>query len=198
MENIKFRITGVEPLLLNNPQCSDPFNAYAKAKAKITNKRKNTEEELLELRRLDVVSKLYFDEHLGVYIPSTWILAALAANGWNRVRISKAQIRGGIFQTSGKIKLDYEGRNLVKTKDDIANNPKFVAVLLVKQKQGKIPKATPIFHNWHFDAELEFDPTIIDRETLIQLLEYIAVYGGFGDFRPTYGRARFEELNETD
>ena len=32
-------VTGISPLLQNNPQTVDPFNHYAKAKKAITNKR---------------------------------------------------------------------------------------------------------------------------------------------------------------
>lgn len=197
METISFSITGVEPLLLNNPQSIDPFNHYAKAKKKITDKRKKTEEDQLELRRLDIASKTYFDPELGVYIPTTWITAAIAGNAWVRAKISKAQIRASVFPTApgGKIKLHYEGEQQVKELADIADNPKFSTVLLLKQGQVKIPKAIPIFHKWSFTAELDFDPTIIDRDTLVSILDYVSSYGGFGDFRPTYGRSQFKELN---
>lgn len=50
-------------------------------------------------------------------------------------------------------------------------------------------KAFPMFENWSFSVGVEFDDSIIDEETLVRVAEYGARFNGFGDFRPTYGRA---------
>jgi hypothetical protein len=194
METIKFKITGIEPLLQNNPQTVDPFNFYAKAKKRLTGKKKKTEEDLLEIRRLEVLSKCYFDENIGIYVPSTWISAGIAGASFSRAKVSKAAIRSCVFPTEPKIKLHFADEKLVKTLDDIPGNPKFVHTLLLKQQQVRIAKCAPIFHGWNFTTSLEFDPEIIDRADLIGILSFVATYVGFGDFRPTYGRARFTEL----
>ena len=196
MEKITYKMTGVEPILLNNPQTVDPFNEYAKAKKVLTKKRSRTEEDNLELRRLEVLSKLYFDDDIGVYVPTTWITAAIASNSWAKAKIKKAEIRSCVFCLERKLKLYYNGMNKVKTMDDISNNPMFVKTLLLKQGQVKLPKCTPMFEGWSFSGEIEFDSNLIDRKTLVSLLDYAASYGGFGDFRPTYGRAVFEEVSE--
>jgi len=195
MEKITYKITGVEPLLLNNPQTVDPFNKFARAKKNITNKRKKTDDDLIELRRLEVESKLYFDDVLKVYVPSTWVIAALAGNSWAKVKIKKAEIRSCVFCTESKLKLIYDGIENVKTIEDICANPFFVKTLLLKQGQVRVPKNAPIFHGWSFSGEIEFDSGLIDRNSLTTLLDYAASYGGFGDFRPTFGRSRFEETS---
>ena len=82
----------------------------------------------------------------------------------------------------------------VESLADISGNPSFVETMLLRQQSVRIAKCAPIFHDWYFDAELEFDTAIIDKSTLVALLQYGATYGGFGDFRPTFGRARFEEI----
>lgn len=182
------------PLLMNNPQCVDSFNEFSKAKKIITSKRSKTDEDQMELRRLDLKSKLYFDEEegLGVYVPTTWVAAAMAANSWNRVKIKKAEIRSGVFPTRTMMKLHYTGEDKVKTAEDIARNPFYTKTLLLKQGQVKIAKCSPIFRDWYFEVDLDYDPEIIDQTTLENLLQYCAKYGGFGDFRPTFGRATCE------
>ena len=194
MDTLNFKITGVEPLLLNNPRTVDVFDAYAVAKKAITGKNKKTEEDQLELRRLDVEAKLYFDAELGVFVPSRWLLASLAQNCWARIDVSKAKIRAAVFATETKIKLHFKGGDLVRTLADISGNPAFMHIKLLPQKGVRIAKAMPIFHDWSFESALEYDPSIVDRAGLVSLLDYSAKYGGFGDFRPTYGRSVFTEL----
>ena len=191
MENISFTIEGTEPMLMCNPQTVDPFNAYKIASARITKKRTKTEEDLLELRRIDVESKLYFDPAIGVYVPATWLTSALAGVAWKQKKISKAEIRSAVFPEESRIKLHFAGMKKVKAPADISGNPEFVKLLLLRQGQVKVPKAAPIFHDWKFGTTLSYDKTVIDKETLVDLLQFIAFYGGFGDFRPTYGRGIF-------
>ena len=74
------------------------------------------------------------------------------------------------------------------------NNDKFHTLLNLKQGQVRVAKAAPIFNDWHFDFELLFDKTIINKSDLKNLLDLAAKFGGYGDFRPTYGRAKVEFL----
>ena len=82
MHQIEYKITGTIPLLMNNPRGVDPFDYYTKKKKLITAKRAKTDDDQLELRRLDVESKTYFDDDLKIYIPSTWISAAIAGRSF--------------------------------------------------------------------------------------------------------------------
>jgi hypothetical protein len=43
---------------------------------------------------------------------------------------------------------------------------------------------------------LEFDDAIVDLRTLATIVKHTAKYGGFGDFRPTFGRAVAEVSGE--
>jgi hypothetical protein len=194
MQSIKFRISGVEPLILNNPRTVDPFDKYAKLKKVITSKRSKTDDDLLELRRLEVESKLYFDDSIGVYIPGRWLLAAIAKNSFAQVKISKEKARGSVFITDSKIPLKYSGQKKVKNPADVAGNPEFIITMNLPQKGVRLSKCFPVFHDWSFETELEFDHSIINERDLVKVLQYSSNYGGFGDFRPTYGRALFKKI----
>jgi len=192
--NVKF--TGFTPLLLNNPQTVDSFNKYSIAKKKYTSKRSKTEEDVLALRELEIESKLYFDDELKVYVPTAWVIAMIAKNAWAIAKVKKETIRGGVFVQKEKAKLSYDSDNLVKKLSDISGNEKFTRTLILPQQQVRLAKSFPIFHNWSFSVELEFDNKIVDESSLKQILEHRALYGGFGDFRPTYGRCKVEFSNE--
>lgn len=195
MEAIKVRITGTSPMLLNNPQTVDPFNEYKIAMKKITSKTRKTDEDLLKLRDIEVRAKLYWDDDTGIYIPSNWVIAAIGQNSNALCKIGKAKIRGAVTVMTDKIKLEFERDNLVKTPTDIVNNPFFRHLMIVKQGQVRIPKCAPIFHKWSFETVIETDPSIINIADIIHILTHSAKYGGFGDFRPTFGRAKVESSN---
>lgn len=189
-------VTGISPLLQNNPQTVDPFNHYAKAKKAITNKRTaKTDDDLLELGNLETESKIYFDDDIGVYVPAMWITEAIICTGFSVAKIGRAKMRGGLFATEPKVKLTYRGMNKVKTITDVVMNPEFRHRMLLKQGQVRVPKDAPIFHDWSFDTEVEFDDTVVDLGSLRRIVERAAKYGGFGDFRPTFGRANAEVLD---
>lgn len=64
--------------------------------------------------------------------------------------------------------------------------------MLLPQKDVRVEKFMPIFHDWSFDATLEYDDAVLDRDALRRVVTHAARYGGFGDFRPTFGRADVE------
>lgn len=196
IQQARIVVTGISPLLQNNPQTVDPFNHYAKAKKAITNKRTaKTDDDLLLLGNLETESKIYFDDDLGVYIPATWITEAIICTGFSVAKIGRAKMRGGLFATEPKVKLTYRGMNKVKTITDVVMNPEFRHRMLLKQGQVRVPKDAPIFHDWSFETEVEFDDTVVDLGSLRRIVERAAKYGGFGDFRPTFGRANAEVLD---
>jgi len=196
MRQAMISITGINPLLQNNPQTVDPFNRYTKAKKAITNKRTaKTDDDLIELGNLETESKLYFDDKLGVFVPATWITEAICTTAFAVAKIGRAKMRGGIFATENKIKLNYRSSSKVKTIKDVVMNPDFRHRMLLKQGQVRVPKDAPIFHDWAFSTVIEFDDAVIDLSTLTRVVKHAARYGGFGDFRPTFGRATAEVEN---
>jgi len=50
-------------------------------------------------------------------------------------------------------------------------------------------------NEWSFSTVIEFDDTVVDLVGLTSILKRSAMYVGFGDFRPTFGRAKAEVSN---
>jgi len=191
--SLNVTVKGLQPLLLNNPQTVDRFNKFAIEMAKINAKKtKRTDEDYLDLRVLEKRSKIYWDDEHGIYVPSSWVRASLEAFANKLIKSSKAEIRGTVFIGEPNLKLKYDGIELVKTKEDVIRNDKFEYLRNTKQGTVRVMKAFPIFHNWSFSYTLEFDDNIIDAKNMVRLLEHCAKYGGFGDFRPSFGRALVE------
>lgn len=190
MRSASVSITGIGPLLQNNPQTVDRFNKYTKRMAQINAKKtRRTDDDYRELQDIEVRAKVYFDDDIGIYVPATWLSSSIAATAFKVAKISKADIRGAVFITDNKLKLTYRDMGKVKTPQDIVGNPDFRIALTLKQGQVRVVKAAPIFHDWSFAAQVEFDDKIVDPDSLTRIIDHTAKYGGFGDFRPTFGRA---------
>lgn len=185
------KVIGINPLLLNNPQTVDRFNPYTRAMAQINAKKtRRTDDDYRELKDIEIRAKIYWDDSLGIYVPSTWLSSAIASASFKTIKISKADVRGSVFTTADKLKLTYRNQDKVKAPDDIVKNGEFRKDLTLKQGQVRVVKAVPIFHDWSFETEIEYDDKVIDPSSLEQVIKHAASYGGFGDFRPTYGRAK--------
>jgi hypothetical protein len=189
------KIQGVSPLLQNNPQTVDPFNRFAKAKKVITNKKAKTDDDLIELGNLEVESKVFFDDELGVYVPATWLTESVVTKAFAIAKISKDKMRGGLFATESKLKLQYRDMGKVQAIQDIVANPVFRHNMILPQQNVRIAKNFPIFHKWSFETILEFDDYVVDFGSLKNIIQTVAKYGGYGDFRPTFGRAFAEVEN---
>lgn len=196
IQQANIKITGLSYLLQNNPRTVDPFNEYSKRMKAITKKKTGkTEDDLLELGDIETESKIYFDDKLGVYIPTRWLTEAICTGAFAVIKTGKDKMRGGIFATEDKAKLTYKDMNKVKTIVDVVKNSVFRHRALLPQGQVRIPKDFPIFKDWSFETVIEFDDSVVDFSGLKQVVERTAKYVGFGDFRPTFGRATAEVSN---
>ena len=193
IQTAHIKINGLNYLLQNNPQTVDPFNKFTKLKKAITNKRTGkTEDDLIELGNLETESKLYFDDTLGVYVPTRWLTEAICTAAFAVVKTGKDKMRGGVFAAEEKAKLVYKDADKVKTVADVVLNPTFRHRAMLPQGKVRVPKDFPIFKNWSFETDVEFDDTVVDFSGLKRIVERTSMYVGFGDFRPTFGRATAE------
>ena len=188
------KFTGINPLLQNNSQTVDRFNPYTRAMKRINDKKtRRTDDDFMELKNIEVRAKIYWDDVTGIYVPANWVSSAIAANSFKRVKVSKAYVRAGV---STMLPLSYRDSNKVKAPEDIVKNPDFRLDMTLKQGQVRIVKSVPIFHEWSFSCGLEFDDSVIDTDSMKNIIAHVARYGGFGYFRPTFGRATVEITHE--
>lgn len=68
MKTLKFKIEGVCPLLQHDDKTANPFNEYAKQLKAISSKRKKTEDDLLEMARIEWLAGLYHTPQSGYFM----------------------------------------------------------------------------------------------------------------------------------
>ena len=200
MKNLKCTIVGNNEIRINNPQSADPLNRYAKAMKEINSihHSKKTDADREKLESISMESKLYFNNDLGVWIPSTWVMAGIGGVSHELSGVSKKVIREGVFMNQDKIKLNYTGMDKVKKIEDIVLNPNHKALELHTINKRKIPKGTPKFDNWSFDIDFDFNEEVVTEDQLRVIINKMVTHKGFGDFRPTYGRGQIKNLVITE
>jgi len=191
MQTLSAKFTGVSPLLQANPQgVSRSFPATRRMKEINSKKTRRTDADYAELADLEVASRVYWDDEIGVYAPTRWVAEAIAKKAFAVMKISKGATRGALFMSADKVPLNYRGKDGVKKIEDVVKNPAFRHAMILPQGQIRVEKNSPIFHDWNFSTQMEFDDKTFDKRDLQRTIEETAHYVGFGDFRPTFGRAR--------
>lgn len=62
MKKFTLTLTGVTPLLVHNARLADPLDPIVRQTKPISGKRSKTEEDHLELARLEFIGGLYYDQ----------------------------------------------------------------------------------------------------------------------------------------
>lgn len=186
MKHFTMTIKGINPLLMHNSQLSDEFNPIVVAMKRLTAKKtKKTEDDRWEIRRLEFMGGLYYDDIAGPYIPSQNIEASLAkAAGLTR---NGQDIKRGVRITTDINPIGYNGP---RTPDKLwESGQAHVHSASVKNpgSSARIIRTRPIFREWATEVEGIFDPEVLDLESLKMFADKAGQLIGLGDWRPRFG-----------
>ena len=198
MEELRVRLNGQVPILLHNNQAANPLNAYAKALKALTGKRKKTDEDIIEIMRLEWEAGLYLQDGI-VALPSR-MLNKCFLRGARRSK-NGIQYETGVMIREIDCTLIYKGPQIkVNGTKTIPNREldkyfeHYHDVRMVKVGKNLVPRCRPIFEEWAVECTLDFDSTEIDRRTLLQSVIISGKTCGLGDMRPQLGRFEATEL----
>lgn len=176
-------ITGTSALLMHNARLADPLDPITKEKAKVSSKRKKTEEDQELLSHLEWQGGLYWHDAVGPYLPGDNVFKSLI----EAARKSKdgKRVEQGLLITTDQNPLAYEGP---RTLDGLWEDKRFVHRCTVKQQMSRIVRTRPIFHSWRTQVEGRFDDSVLNAEDVESFAEIAGKYIGVGDWRPKHGR----------
>jgi len=190
MDKLKLRLTGVRPLMMHNGRLADPMNEYVREMKKLTGKgRKKTDDDLLKLRWLEWRGGLYVDEKGAPCMPGDNIHAALV-EGARKQRLGK-DVDAAIMVDEPEFPLKYEGTKDVKK---LYEDPRFVDVRGAVVGKARIMRTRPIFRNWSLDIEVNFDPSLVNQEQVVEAARACGEQIGLGDNTPRFGRFLVEQI----
>lgn len=187
----KVEIEGLTPILMHNGQLCDPFNHYAKELKKVTSKRTKTEDDQMQMMRIEWDGGLYLDEQGKVAMPADSILA-MVQGGARKFKLGK-QVAPGVFVNSDFFAFEYDGP---KNLDKLYADPQHVLRKRVKVGQAAVMRTRPRFPKWSCKFELELVTDILNPEDLKRILDTAGRVVGLLDWRPRYGRFQVTKFEE--
>jgi hypothetical protein len=181
----KFRLTiqgDGNGLLVHNARLSDPLDPAAKALKKLSGKRNKTEEDHLQLSRVEFEGGLYFDDVVGPYIPDQNIFRALV-DGAKLTKMG-VKVTRGLFLTTQVNPLAYNGPRDVEGLWAAGN----VHKASVKVGTQRVVRTRPWFREWGVEVEGFLDPSVMELAELQAVADNAGRFIGMGDWRPRFGR----------
>ena len=188
MDTVNFKIKGVTPLLMHSSQLSDPLNKFAKGLKKITGKRKKTEEDFIDMARIEVLGGLYWNKEYGLHIPGENIEACMIA-------AAKFKKLGTTFKRGAQVVelcCPLVGTGAPNDPEKIASDDSFKFVKSVKVGTSRVMRTRPIFESWETSFTVMYDPNQLQQEDIVEMANSAGLMVGLGDWRPRFGK--FEVL----
>jgi hypothetical protein len=207
IENLKFRLNGVTPILMHCGQTSDPLNDFSKALKRISGKRSKTDDDHAEMSIIEWWAGLYLskpceidgatvtpDKDAKIIIPAHVLDSALRAGA----RITKnGKVASAGCMVDGNGAFAHDGpTDLVK----LSTTPRFVHRASVKVGQSRVIRTRPVFESWSVTFGVDIDPSVIEPQMVLDALSDAGRLVGIGDWRPgaprggSYGRFGVEVL----
>lgn len=191
METLRFRITSESPLVMHNRRLADPLDKWARAIKEISGKRKKTDDDHMEMARLEFCGGLYLSDGKPC-IPAYIIERALVGKGGPARRVRKGvQAAAGLVAIKDAV-LEYEGPTDV---EEMWADEKFRLRSSVTVQSSRIMRTRPIFHEWAAEVEVMYNPGLINRSDVVSWMKVLGEEIGIMDWRPKFGRFTVEVLD---
>lgn len=176
-------LTGTSPLLMHSAQLSDPLNSWTKQVAKVSGKRRKTDDDHEELARLEHRGGMYFDSDFGPYIPGANIEATLF-RGASKHKLMSA-LKTALIIPEEVNPLAYDGP---RDADGLWKDKRFVHRASVKVSTSRVIRTRPMFPQWGVTVTGMLDTEVIDPDQFETILDTAGRMIGLGDWRPRFGR----------
>lgn len=183
MKSATYTVRGITPLMMHSERLANPFDPLTKEIKAVTGKRKKTEDDQLEIARLEWLGGLYFDDDAGIHIPGYNMFAAIV-NGGKLHKLGTAIKRAALVKED-HIRLVYDGP---KTPDKLFEDKRFVDIRSVKVGMAKVARCRPVFKAWEMTFTVLYEETALQRQDLDRVLADTGAMIGLGDYRPRFGR----------
>jgi hypothetical protein len=179
---------------MHNAAMVDPLNPHVRRIKDINSKgsKKLTDSDREEMQRLEWAGSLYWDEKLGLHIPSENIEKCIR-EGATKSRLGKAA-EAASFVTDPVVKLDCGKYPMDLDKLYELSEYQFRKPVRIPPKTGaRIMKVRPVIPTgWKLTFVVEFDDSVINSKDIVKAMIDAGALVGLGDWRPKFGRFTVE------
>lgn len=186
MKTIRVKMTGISPILMNNPRGVNPLDPLVIEKKKYTSlpTKKKTEEVYAIISDLEWLIGVYWDDSIGLYVSGECLMGTLidgAKMNRNGTTIQKAV---SVVDSITPIEIGE-----VQVFDKLKTDSRFRDVRSVVVQRSRVIKTRPRFNTWRCEFSLLYDETIANLADIALAFENAGKYCGIFDNRKNgYGR----------
>jgi hypothetical protein len=191
-QTVSFRVRGVVPTIMCNGQTADPLNPFARQMKKISSKKTKTEDDHLEMARVEWHASLYLDEKSRPCWPSENIESMMVAAAKKARKGTDA--KAGVF-VEKNAPIIFEGPKSAEglwSHRTFGKNP-FISRVPAVINRSRIMRTRPIFPEWSLEFDINFLLDMFDSSQIIDTVETAGRIIGLSDWRPKYGRFVIEK-----
>ena len=196
MKELQFKVTGVVPLLMHSNRAANPLDAYANFMKPLQKKRNKTDQDYIEISRVEWEAGLYLHDGI-VALPAETLDRCL----WDASKKTKSGklYKSGALISEDWIPMDYRGPKIkikqngkipLSELDGFYNHFSHRQMVIVSGQQ--VLRTRPIFHDWSFTFNIMIDEQVLDERTMERIAETAGRYIGLGEKRPRLGRFEVE------
>lgn len=179
------KFTGRTPLLMHDPQLSDPDNDFVKLIKELTGKRTKTEQDRREIERLEWYGGLVLDPITNLPAVKTAAIRKCLIGAGTITKQGKAISRALSFSDM-YVPLTYDGP---KNVDQLWADKKFHNRLSVKIGTARTMRMRPQFFPWSIEFPANLLGEVIDFSDFDRIAQLAGDAEGLGDNRiNAYGR----------
>lgn len=194
-KRIKVKLTGVQPLMLNNIQTANPLNKWARMLKEVTGKKKKTDADTIEIIRLQFMASWYIDEEGRYVLPSENVLKSFEAGAKEFKKGTLFKENCQIMEDNLVIQFDGKDKSLEELYDD--GNGKYVDTRICGISSGfgskaKVLATRAIIDKWSVTFTLLYNEDMINLEDVKRAADNAGERKGVGTYRSRYGRFNVE------
>lgn len=182
MDTLKLTFEGISPLLMHSARGADPLDPLTREMKTYSSQRKKTDEIHAKMARCEWELGLYFDEEMGVYIPTTNLRATIIEGG----KLSKLgmDLKRATMVDSDRTPLKHAGPKSIQ---DLWDKGTYRDARSVVVGKARVMRTRPIFRKWSCSFSMLYNAEVIQRDKIIESAEKAGAMVGIGDYRPTCG-----------
>ena len=168
-------------MLQSNVRLANPRDPYAMELKRYTAKRKKTEEDFLEISRLEWYGGLYSEDDR-VIVPSIWIEIMMRDAARKTKQGKNYEPALHVFENP---KLIYDGPQDI---DKLWEDGRFTDMRTVVVSSRRVMRTRPYFPKWRLEFSMHYIPSVLDYQDIVEKLNTAGLLIGLSTYRPRHGK----------
>src|SRR5260221_5212092 len=203
LKRYNVHLKSLSPVIMHSDKLCNPLNPITKKIKEISSIGKNKKDEhYIAMARLEWEGGMYYNEELGVYMPSKTLMGCFQAAA-RKFKLGKATKAVTIDCAIGTPLIGYKGMTIEKlwNATNKAGEQTHVFCETVVVSRARIMRTRSIFPKWEVNFDLYLNVELLSIEQLTKIIETAGFEYGLCELRPelatgTYGRFTLESIKE--